>query len=255
MTPAPSRSGDGPAVPSANFLLVGLIFSSLGVALGTGALDGAGAAFVFVMAGFVLALCLHEFAHARLGQSAGDAATPTAGYLTLNPRRFGEPIPKLVLPVLLTILSGVGLPGGYGPVDAKRVPDRMQQMRLAAAGPVMSLAILLVLALLYGLTGADSNALSAVLAVSALFQSTALVINLLPIPGLDGYGLVSPWLPEIWRTIGDRIARHAGLVLVAIFLFSEIFGRVVFRISFPLTGLLGFAPQDVVAGYRLIRLW
>ncbi len=254
MTPAPSRSGHGPAVPSANFLLVTLIFASLGFALGLGALKGAGAGFVFVMTGFVLALCLHEFAHARSGRKAGDT-TIAAGYLTLDPRRFGEPIPKLVLPVLLTILSGIGLPGGYGPADRQRMPDRMRQMRAAAAGPGTSLAILLVLALLYGLTRAGSNALSGVLAVSALFQSTALVLNLLPIPGLDGYGLVSPWLPEAWRALGDRLARHAGLVLVGIFLFSEIFGRVVFRVSFPLTTLLGFTPQDVVTGYRLIRLW
>lgn len=255
MTPAPSRRDDAPALPSANFLLITLIFAGVGLALGTGILDGSGAGFVFVMAGFVLALCLHEFAHARLARSAGDTEVPAVGYLTLDPRRFGEPVSKLVLPVLLTILSGVGLPGGSGPVARDRVPDRMRQALIAAAGPGTSVAVLLILALLYGLTGVDSKALSGVLAVSALFQSNALILNLLPIPGLDGYGIVSPWLPAAWRAAGDRVGRHAPLVLVAIFLFSEVFGRVVFRISFPLTALLGFAPQDVISGYRLIRLW
>ena len=50
-------------------------------------------------------------------------------------------------------------------------------------------------------------------------------------------------------------ARHAGLVLTVLFLFSGAFSRLLFRTSLRLTTLMGVDPADVVAGYRLIRLW
>ncbi|NEU13301.1 site-2 protease family protein [Methylobacterium sp. BTF04] len=255
MPPVTSQARTGPVTPSANFLLIALIFASIGFAIGVGALEGTGAGFVFVVTGFVLGLCLHEFGHAFVARRLGDTGMPTTGYLTIDPRHFTDPVATLVLPVLYTILGGIGLPGGSAPVDRDRVSGKARQAIVAAAGPAMSVAILAVLAGLYGLTGTGAKPLSAVLAVSALFQCTALIVNLVPIPGLDGYGMISPWFPDAWRSVGDRIARHAGLILTASFLLCEVVGRPLLRISLPMTALLGFAPDDVVAGYQLIRLW
>jgi Zn-dependent protease len=255
MPPVTSQERTGPATPSANFLLITLIFASIGFAIGIGALEGTGAGFVFVMTGFVLGLCLHAFGHAFVARTLGAAGIPATGDLSLDPRHFTDPVATLILPVLYTILGGIGLPGVRAPVDRGRVSGKVRQAIVAAAGPAMSVAILAVLAALYGLTGTGSKPLSAVLAVLALFQCTALIVNLVPIPGLDGYGMVSPWFPDAWRNVGDRIARHAGLVLTILFLLCEVVGRPLLQISLPMTTLLGFAPDDVVVGYQLIRLW
>lgn len=246
------RTGPG---ASANFLLIVLLVSGLGFAIGVGWIAGSGAGFAFVLSGWILSLCLHEFGHAYAAWRGGDASVEQAGTLTLDPRRYADPVTTLVLPVLFTILGGIGFPGGAVRIDLSALRGRLWPSAVALAGPAMTGAALLGFVLLYHLASPDSDTLRAVLAVSALFQGMALVLNLVPIPGLDGYAAARPWVPAAWQAVGDAGARHAGLVLTVLFLFSGAFSRLLFRTSLRLTTLMGVDPADVVAGYRLIRLW
>ncbi|KQP30548.1 hypothetical protein ASF49_13655 [Methylobacterium sp. Leaf104] len=251
-------SGDGRAagVPglSPNVLLLGLIFCGIGFGIGAGALAGSGAAFVFLMTGWVLGQCLHEYGHARAAHHCGLAPT---GALTLDPLRAPAPVATMLLPALFTILGGIGFPSGAG-VPPEAGLSRGRQSAVAAAGPAMSFAFLLTLALLYSLTSAEAETLRAVLAVSVLFQGTALVLGLMPVPGLDGYGILRPWLPDSGTAIlswTDRMARHPSLVLLGLFLASSAFTRPLFRASLLLTETFGIDLTDVIAGFRLVRLW
>lgn len=249
-----SVSRTGPGV-SANFLLVVLLVCGLGFCIGVGWIAGSGAGFAFVVSGWVLGLCLHEFGHAYAAWRGGDPSVEGAGTLTLDPRRYADPVATLVLPVLFTILGGIGFPGGAVRLDPAALRGRLRPSAVALAGPAMTLATLLGFVILYHLSSPASETLRAVLAVSALFQGMALVLNLAPIPGLDGYAAARPWLPAAWQAVGDAGARHAGLVLTMLFLFSGAFSRTLFRASLTLTTRVGLDPADVVAGYRLIRLW
>jgi hypothetical protein len=218
---------------SANALLVGLIFCGVGFGIGAGALAGSGAAFVFLMSGWVLGLCLHEYGHARAALLWG---LPRTGALTLDPLRAPNPVATMLLPALFTIMGGVGFPGGVGmPGSLGRPPEsglsRGRQSAVAAAG-------------------------------SVLFQGTALVLGLMPIPGLDGYDIVRPWLsgppaspPTAPWTFADQMARHSGLVLLGLFLISAAFTRPLFRASLLVTTVCGIDLADVIAGFRLVRLW
>ncbi|GJE17368.1 site-2 protease family protein [Methylobacterium marchantiae] len=241
--------------PSANFLLIALIFLGSGLAIGTGVADGSGAAFVFVMAGWLLGLCLHEFAHAFVAWKGGDAEIPQTGYLTLDPRLYADALSTIVLPLLFTILGGIGFPGGSVLVNTHLLRGKAWISAVAAAGPAMNGIVLLVIALLYRLAGEESDTLRAVLAVSALFQGTAILLNLMPLPGLDGYGILRPWLPASLRRFADQAALHVNLVLAGLFLFSSTFGPAVFRASLAIIGLLGIEMADARIGYGLIRLW
>jgi Zn-dependent protease len=248
----PSRAIDGESGVglSANVLLVGLIFCGLGFAIGADALDGSGAAFAFVMAGWVLGLCLHEFGHAFAARFWG---LPGTGALTLDPLRAPNPVATMLLPVVFTILAGLGFPGGVSPVtEGSASPGRRSAM--AAAGPATSLAFLMTLVGLYALASPQSETLRAVLAVSVLFQGTALILGLIPLPGLDGYAILRPWLSGGWPWT-DRMVRHSSLVLAGLFLVSGAFSRPLFRASLRLTASLGVDLADVITGYRLIRLW
>ena len=142
---------------------------------------------------------------------------------------------------------------------ALMIGDRYFGLRgaLAAVAGMLAipLVVILALAVLYSLTGEESDTLRAVLAVSALFQGTAIILNLLPLPGLDGYGILQPWLPEPVRRFADPLAGHVSLILAGLFLFSGAFGPVVFRVSLLLIGLLGIEIVDARDGYGLIRLW
>ena len=58
-------------------------------------------ALLMVMGGWVISLCLHEFAHAVTGFKFGDHGAELRGYLTLNPLKYAHPGLSLVLPLLL----------------------------------------------------------------------------------------------------------------------------------------------------------
>ena len=68
--------------------------------------------FIFVIAGWLVTLCLHEFAHAFTAWRFGDHDVAVRGYLTLNPLKYSHPLLSLGLPMLFIALGGIGLPGG-----------------------------------------------------------------------------------------------------------------------------------------------
>ena len=70
--------------------------------------------FTFVIAGWLVSLCLHEFGHAYTAWRFGDHDVAVRGYLTLNPLKYSSPLLSLGLPLLFIALGGVGLPGGGG---------------------------------------------------------------------------------------------------------------------------------------------
>ncbi len=68
--------------------------------------------FVFVIAGWLVSLCLHEFGHAFTAWRFGDHDVAVRGYLTLNPLKYSNPMLSIGLPLLFIALGGIGLPGG-----------------------------------------------------------------------------------------------------------------------------------------------
>lgn len=249
------RTRGAEVIPSFNFLMILLTFVGAGLAIQFGIGGEKGLAFVFVLAGWVLSLCLHEFGHAFVAWKGGDHEIADTGYLTLDPRHYVDPLTSIVLPIVFTILGGIGFPGGAVFVNRQLLRSPVWQSAVSLAGPAMNFVFLLFLLVLYQLAGSDADTLRAVLAVSALYQATAIVLNLLPIPGLDGYGIWRPWLPEPVRQSGDVLAGYSGLVITGLFLFSNAFSRALFMAGLNLTSILGFEPYDVVIGYRLMRLW
>lgn len=253
-TPRSARA-TGAVAPSFNFLMILLTFAGSGLAIEFGIGAEKGLALVFVLSGWVLSLCLHEFAHAYTAWKGGDHEILDTGYLSLDPRLYVDPLTSIVLPVLFTVLGGIGFPGGAVYVNRRLLRSNLWQSAVSLAGPAMNLIFLFALLVLYALSAERAETIQAALAVSALYQGTAIVLNLMPIPGLDGYGVLRPWLPDALREPCDQIAGYSGLVITGLFLFSGAFSSGVFGAGLALTSVLGFAPQDVVAGYRLMRLW
>ena len=79
--------------------------------------------FLFVAAGWIVSLCLHEYAHALVAYKGGDHDVAHRGYLTLNPMKYTHPLLSFVLPVVFLLLGGIGLPGGAVWVDHARDPQ------------------------------------------------------------------------------------------------------------------------------------
>lgn len=66
------------------------------------------AVFVFVVSGWVVSLCLHEYAHARTALHSGDLSVADKGYLTLNPLKYTHVLLSIVLPVIFLLMGGSG---------------------------------------------------------------------------------------------------------------------------------------------------
>jgi Zn-dependent protease len=218
------------------------------------------AVFTMVVAGWLISLCLHEYAHARVAYHAGDRSVEEKGYLTLNPLRYSDVGLSIALPVLFVLLGGIGLPGGAVWVDRGRIRGRLRHSLVSAAGPLVNVALavaILVLIGQVGQVGLDSGEhveFWAALAFLGFLQVSASLLNLLPVPGLDGFGIWEPWLPRSWvRSVGR--AADFGLVLLFALLFIPSVNRAFFAAVDHVVSAFGVSPFLVRVGDELFRFW
>jgi Zn-dependent protease len=109
--------------------------------------------FVFVAAGWLVSLCLHEFAHAYVAYRSGDRSVVEQGYLTLNPLRYSDALLSIALPLLFVLVGGLGLPGGAVRVDPDALHSRLRQVLVSAAGPLANVIVALPLLAVLVLVG------------------------------------------------------------------------------------------------------
>ena len=157
--------------------------------------------FIFVIAGWLVSLCLHEFGHALTAWRFGDHDAAVRGYLTLDPRRYSHPALSLLLPMVFIALGGIGLPGAAVYLRTGFMTPTVHLVSLAGPAANLVLAVLLLALTRCGLRP-DHMVLWAGVAFLGFLQIMALVLNLLPIPGLDGYDALEPHLsPETQRAV------------------------------------------------------
>lgn len=211
--------------------------------------------FVFVTAGWVVSLCLHEFGHAYLAWRAGDRGVAARGYLTLNPLRYSHPGLSIALPLLFLLLGGIGLPGGAVYVDPHRIRSKVRASLVSAAGPIANVAFAVILAAVVVAFATSGHLVFwGGVAFLAFLQVTAALLNLLPVPGLDGYGIAEPHLPPRWTRKAAEIAPF-GLLLVILALWIPPINGVFFRAVFAITDWLGVPVFLVGTGDTLYRFW
>lgn len=197
---------------------------------------------------WIVSLTLHEFAHARVAYSGGDVTVVDKGYLTLNPLRYLHPVMSIVLPLIILVIGGIPLPGGAVYIDHTRLRSKAWESAVSVAGPLANLALFLLvgLAFKFGLvdTEDNTNTLAMTLAVFAYLQVLAFLLNMLPLPGLDGFGIIAPYLSYEIRQKSYELANVGFILLIVMLMFSPL-GRTFFEIVQSLTGWL--VPFDVLA--------
>ena len=100
--------------------------------------------FVFVIAGWVVSLCLHEFGHAFTAWRFGDRDIALRGYLDLDPRRYVSPVWSIVVPIAITAIGGIGLPGAAVYVRTSYMTAK-QRTLVSLAGPAANLLLAVLL--------------------------------------------------------------------------------------------------------------
>jgi len=210
--------------------------------------------FTFVIAGWLVSLCLHEFGHAYLAWRFGDHDVEARGYLTLNPLKYTHPLLSLGLPVLFIALGGIGLPGGAVYVRTSwMTPWRRTAVALAGAAINTALAVILLV-----LTAVMADVEHAVfwsgMAFLGFLQVTAVILNLLPIPGLDGYGALEPHLSrETQQAVAP--AKQWGFLILLLLLIAPPLNHAFFSIVLWFFDLSGVNQGYVGTGMDLTRFW
>ncbi|MGW3570398.1 site-2 protease family protein [Streptomyces sp. NPDC000941] len=213
------------------------------------------AVFLFVVSGWIVSLCLHEYAHARTALHGGDISIGAKGYLTLNPLKYTHVALSIVLPVIFVIMGGIGLPGGAVFIERHRIRGRWKHSLISAAGPLTNVAFAIVLTAPFWL-GVDGvpEVFRYALAFLAMLQVTAAILNFLPIPGLDGYGVIEPWLSYRVRR---QVEPYAPFGLIAVFgvLWIPEVNTVFFDAIDAVMRALGISDWETYWGQQFFRFW
>lgn len=174
----------------------------------------------------VLSLSVHEWAHAFSADRLGDDTARRAGKLTLDPRAHIDPVGTLLFPALLGIPFGWAKPVPISPFRFRRGVSRRGGMMLAsAAGPASNLALAFVVAVLFGLlsryfpgavprNGLLDKSLTMLMNLNVLLA----VLNILPVPPLDGGRVADALIPSRFERYWSAYCRYAPFVLLVIFL-------------------------------------
>jgi len=203
----------------------------------TGALAVTGTV-LFVLGGWAVSLCLHEFGHAAVAYRGGDHSVREKGYLTLDIRRYTDPVLSIVLPLVLLAFGGIPLPGGAVWINHHSLRSKGVESMVSLAGPLSNLVLGALLAGSVAIFN-PSVALAAALSYLAYLQIIAFVLNILPIPGLDGWGIWEPYLPYQAQQFGAKVRPWAPLALFAALFAFPAFASVFFDIGGAAYGLIG----------------
>ena len=195
---------------------------------------------VFITAGWITTVCVHEFGHALIAYLGGDRGVVGHGYLTLNPVLYTSTFVSVVLPIAFLLLGGIALPGAAVYINRSALRSKLWDSAVSSAGPAGTALCGLLIAipfLIPGHLGWMSSHLSffAALAFLGFIEAFAVVLNMLPIPGLDGFGIIRPWLPYSAQDLANRFGQSAIFIVFIVLWFipsvSQVFFGAVYQIS------------------------
>ncbi len=186
--------------------------------------------------GFLVALTVHEAAHAATANYLGDPTAKWAGRISLNPLRHLDPIGTLML-----IFAGFGW-GKPVPINPRNFANpRAGEILTSLAGPLANFVVALALAVPHNLLDPGSNAF--IFVQNMMFVNIVLMVfNLLPIPPLDGGGVAVNFLPP---ELGEKYRRNGPILLLGLIAFDWAFKTNL------LWGILGGLVNIVFAAINL----
>lgn len=214
----------------------------------------------FVTTGWITSLCVHEFGHALVAYLGGDRGVAASGYLTLDPLRYTNLLLSIVMPIAFLLLGGIGLPGGAVFINRAALRSKTWDSAVSVAGPVGTLLCGLLIAIPFLVPGheqwitAGNLDFFGALAFLGFIEAVALLLNLLPIPGLDGFGILRPWLPYSAQDAANRFGAITILGVFVVLWYVAPVRDAFFQTVLQLTSLWQIDPGLIGFGQQHMRL-
>jgi Zn-dependent protease len=200
----------------------------------------------------VIAITFHEAAHGFVARFLGDETAWRLGRVSLNPLKHIDPTGTILLPGLLLLLGSPFLFGYAKPVPvnfrALRNP-RSGMVWVAVAGPAMNIALAILAALAFHLVG-YLPVTAAQWAAENL--KNALIINLFPIPPLDGGRIAVGVLPKVFATPLGRLEPYGMLILIGLLFILPMLGTQL-GVDLSIVSQVIASSTDVIIG-AILRL-
>ena len=168
--------------------------------------------------GLIIAMVVHEYAHARVAVAMGDPTPRFMGRLTLNPMSHIDPVGMLCM---FVAHFGWAKPVAINPYNFRN--PRMGDILVSLAGPLSNfvtafIAMAFLFAAFAATDGAMSGGTGMVLQLIILYNISFGVFNLIPIPPLDGSHVVKDILPYPLAERMEGLERYSMFILVAFLL-------------------------------------
>ena len=195
----------------------------------------------------LLAITLHEYAHGWVANKLGDNTAKALGRLTINPIKHIDPIGTILIPGIL-LLIGSSFLFGYAkpiPVNALNLKNIRKDMAIIAiAGPLSNLFMafawgFIMLFATYGIFGdvAIAKGFYDMGKNGVLINVLLMVLNLLPIPPLDGAKVLSGFVPKNIANTLDRVEPYGFFILIGL-LFLGILNKIMLPIMIPILAII-----------------
>ncbi len=196
----------------------------------------------------LFALTFHELAHAWLADRLGDPTARMLGHVTANPLKHVDPVGTVIVPLVLLSLGGFVF--GWArpaPVNTRNLRSPRRDMALiAAAGPLSNLLMALLWALIMKiglLLYHDLNWVGAPLSymgqAGIAINVILFILNMLPLPPLDGGRVLSGVLPSQYADMLERVEPYGFFILIGL-LVTGVLGIVLTPLYHGVSGVIGF---------------
>ena len=217
----------------------------------------------------IFAITVHEAAHGFAARHFGDRTAEVLGRLTLNPIKHIDPIGTVLVPLGLLVMSKTigGPPFLFGwakpvPVGTRNLRNPKRDMALvAAAGPASNLAMALGWTAIFAGANAASGTLPAanLLALMAyfgmFFNAILAVLNMVPIPGFDGFAVIEPLLSPSFRDLMRPVANYGPLIAILAIWRVEPVSDAFWTAVTASTELFGVEFEQWQCGYFQFKFW
>ena len=192
----------------------------------------------------IFAITVHEAAHGYAARRFGDMTAYLQGRITLNPLNHIDPIGTILVPALTMMLGGILF--GWAkpvPVDFGKLRNPKRDMLwVAAAGPASNLLMAFIWALVMGFAPHAPEFFVTQLTLMAqagiMINVVLLVLNLLPLPPLDGGRIAVSLLPNHLAYRFSKLERY-GFIILIVLLFTGVLSQIMMPLIRAVLWLIG----------------